>query len=170
MTDVATTFAVQQSNGLWLDLNDHVNYYVGTSSFETYAQTWRRVMVSSPYMEGSYQVHAVPENGNESVTIYCKGATYADTAAAIEAVVAAFKQHSYYVARTIETVTQIWSCYTADFSIRVSNSLTNSNMAMVELSIPRLPTYTTNITPAMTTLDGGIPSSTYNAIILGTGV
>ena len=166
---IATTFQVQQANGLWLDLNDHVNYYVGANSFESYAQTWRRTMATSPYMEGSYQIHAVPENGNEMVTVYCLGATYAETIAAAELVLDAFKQHSYKVLRTIESVTQIWDCYTADYTVKLANTYVNSKMATIEFSIPRLPTYTTNITPEMTTVDGGIPSSTYESLIQGVG-
>jgi len=170
MTDIGASFAVQQSNGMWLDLNDHLNYYVGRNSFETYAQTWRRVMVTSPYMEGSYQVHAVPENGNEMVTIHCVGSTYADVVSNAQVIVAAFSQPSYSVARTIESTTQVWSCYTADYSVRVSSPMVSAKMLIVELSIPRLPTYTTNITPAMTTVDGGVPSSTYTSLIQGSGV
>lgn len=167
---ISTFLSVQQSDGLWLDLNDLVNYRVASSSFDTYAQSWRRIMVNSPYMEGSYQVHAVPENVNETVDIYVYGATFADANANLELLLEAFRQSTYKVARAIEGADQAWTCLTADYSVKTTNVFANSKMILVSFSIPRLPTYETTISPSVQDLDGGFPDSTYQAEAIAGGV
>lgn len=167
---ISTVLSVQQSDGLWLDLNDLINYRVAASSFDTYAQSWRRVMVNSPYMEGSYQVHAVPENVNETVDIYVYGETFIAANANLELLLEAFRQPSYQIARSLEGADQTWTCLTADYSVKTSNVYVNNKLILVSFSIPRLPTYITTITPTMQDLDGGYPDSTYQAEAVGGGV
>ena len=155
--------SVQESSGLWLDLNDGVRYIVAANSFESYSQSWRRVMVTSPYMEGSYQVHALPENGVESVTVYCHGATYSEALANAYIVTAAFSQPFYKVTRSISGGDQTWNCLTADYAVKTSNAMAASNMCIVEIQVPRLPTFTTTINPADQFIDGGTPTTIFGA-------
>lgn len=130
---------IQRADDTWLSLNDGINYKVAADSFETSAIQYRRTEVTSPYVGGSFLVHAVPQNAMETVQVYCYGASFFAAQTNVTNLINAIAQLRYQVRKSVADTVYTYSCYTADYSVTGSNVYVASKMIPVTLQIPRLP-------------------------------
>lgn len=129
----------------WLNLNDGINYKVGAASFNESATQLRRTEVTSPYVAGSFLVHAVPQNVVETIEIYCYGSTYAQAAANARAVIEAFSQITFQVKQSIDSGTYTYECNAADYSVKGNNTYVNSKMIPITFQFQRQPNPTFSV-------------------------
>lgn len=152
---------IQLANGLWLSANDKIKYRVGAASFNESSTQYRRTEVTSPYVAGSFLVHAVPQNVTETLEIYCYGGTYDEAKYNTEQLIAALTQPMYKIQRQTADETSLFDCFAADYSVKSSNVYVAANMIPVVFQVPRLPDAKVTLTINDVTLDGGLPNSLY---------
>lgn len=131
--------AVQEANGKWLSLNDHIRYTVGGDSFNQMQMSQRRIMATSPYLAGEYQVHSVPGNATESVTIYASGGSWQDCQNNVYRLLDAFMQPKFLIRKDLEANREMWACWTAEYNIQYSRVYVANRYIPVQFQVPRLP-------------------------------
>lgn len=139
-----TSFGCEISNGgVWVDLNDGVNFRVSGEGTKTDSQTrWRKIVASSPVVEGSYMVHAVKDEVEESLTVYVRGTTQTEVSTKVRQLEDLFSQFSYQIRFTWNESVETWDCQTADYAINRSQIYAHSTMAIFSATVPRSPTVT----------------------------
>lgn len=125
--------------GGFIDLNDHERYELEKTTFSTVQATFRRSQATNPYVSGSFTVNAVPENVMENLSVWCRGDTHADLWDAVIALTDALRQVTYNIERIIEDDYELWSCFTADYSVNYQQEYLHARTALVNAQIPRLP-------------------------------
>jgi|APGre2960657404_1045060.scaffolds.fasta_scaffold00158_28 hypothetical protein len=131
--------AIEEADGNWLSLNDHSSYTIGGDSFQSSSQQFRKQTVSSPYVDGTYQISARPENATERIVVYVGGDTWQDCQNNIYRLIEAFTQNKYLVRRDIETNRETWTCWTAEYEVQSGRVYVHNRYVPVSLSVPRLP-------------------------------
>ena len=138
-------FACEISNGpgVWVDLNDSLNYKVaGGETRDGRAVQWRRIVATNPVMEGEYLVHAVKEKVIETVNLYVLSDSQVELATNISTLENLFSQFSYQLKFTFDSSVEIWDCWAADYVLSRSAVWTHSKMAMFSAQVPRFPDVT----------------------------
>jgi hypothetical protein len=131
--------AVEEANGKWLSLNDHYNYTIGGDSFASSTQQFRKNTVSSPYVEGEYQISAVPSNTTEKIVVYVGGVTWLDCQNNIYRLIDAFTQNKYLIRRDVGVNRETWTCWTAEYDVQFGRVYVHNRYVPVSLTVPRLP-------------------------------
>lgn len=135
-----TNFDVEVSNGsLWVSMNDHFRYVVGADSFRDQAQTRRRITVNSPIYEGTYEVHSVRENVEETLTVFVIGQSNGEVTENMLNLIYLFSQTQYNLRRRLNDHIETWRCMPADYTIDRSHVNAHNSRAHLTFTIPRLP-------------------------------
>jgi hypothetical protein len=132
--------AIEEANGNWLSLNDHENYTIGGDSFSGSQQQFRKNMASSAYVDGEYQISAVPSNTTEKLVVYVGGTTWLECQNNIYRLIEAFTQNKYLLRRDIGSNRETWTCWTAEYDLQSGRVYVHNRYVPVALSVPRLPT------------------------------
>jgi hypothetical protein len=128
-----------EANGQWLDISDEEVYTVAADSFGEVNQQFRRVMVSNPFVEGSFNVLSVKENVNEVLSIYVRGCDLNEVNERVLAVTGALSQPQFKIIFESDGKRVIWNCWTADFTVVITHEFRHARYAQIRAQIPRLP-------------------------------
>lgn len=112
----------------------------GEEGVEFGGLTWRRNMVTSPFVHGGFPVTQVKENSTLMLTIQVRGTSQADLGDKIAALVAAFSQFEYEVSITFDDEEWAYLCWAADIVVGAQDERMAQWNIPVKLSIPRSPT------------------------------
>lgn len=123
----------------WLNINDHDAYELEAETRSTRQVTHRRQETSSPYVPGTFVINAVPENINETISVWVRGPSHHDLATRIDSLTNALTQPQFYVRWTVEDHTETWLCQIADYTITSQRELTHATVAKVSANVPRYP-------------------------------
>ena len=141
------SMAVQKADGTWLNINDNAKYLVSADSLGQSSVSFRRTEVKSPYVEGSFLVHAVKDMVSENLTVFVNGfngtdQTQHDLRENIAALIEPFTQNYFNLKYTFGNSEIIWSCQSADYSVQQSREYVHKMMVPVRLTFARYPTET----------------------------
>lgn len=108
---------------LSLDINNGTNYLLdweadGTSLFEPGTVSWRREMVTSPYVHGAFEAGAVKDIVQASAVINIFAATQAALQTAETNLINAFSQATYTMTLGVDGTNYAWTCLRADYHVR----------------------------------------------------
>jgi hypothetical protein len=135
-----TTFAFEISNGAaWVNLNDHTNYQIGGEAMSETSVERRRIMASSPVIEGEFEIHSVRGNVTEQVPVWVYGATHAVVAANFAQLVTLFSQTTYQIRIRLNNSRETWTCFSADYSLGRGQAFSHNGRALFNAQVPRLP-------------------------------
>ena len=138
-----TDFDIEISYGsTWVSLNDGRNYTVNADDFGNRSQQRRRITATSPYYDGTFLVHSTLENVTEAVNVYVRGASPNEVTENILWLTQLIDQEQYNVRVRMDDHMETWICEPADYSIDRSHVFAHNVMALVKLSITRLPKVT----------------------------
>lgn len=132
--DVEVQFA-----GAWYSVNDGYRYKVTAGSLGDSAVSLNRIEASSPFYDGSYQIHTTKGNITELIEVTVYGVDNVEVKDNIARLIKWFSQPTYKVRRTLGEDVTTWQCYTAEYSIERSHILIHNRMARVKFNVPRLP-------------------------------
>ena len=133
--------AVEVSYGSqWVNLNDQTRYKINAEGTrDGAAKTWRRFTADSPFLGGSYLVHAVPEMVQETISVWVYGADQTDLADNLFFLDELFEQLDYRIRWTFNEYREHWRCQLADGTASRNQIWTHSTMAVATYSVPRFP-------------------------------
>jgi hypothetical protein len=117
-------------------------YEIGADGFNPAgALAWERMTVTSPFVHGSVEVHAVKQMATGSLLIHTYGTSNSQLNTRIGDLIAAFTQSTYRLTFTMGDQTHAWDCYRADYAVGMSKPMvmTNGKWAPVQFSFPRKP-------------------------------
>lgn len=141
-------FDVQIHDGVrWLSLNDMLNFRVGARSFDSTTVSRNRHAASSPMYDGEWETHSTLNNITETIEVMVHGNDQAGVTSNLDRVIEAFSQRSYQVRKIIGNHAEVWSCFPAEYSIQRGHVYTHAEMAVIILTIPRLPRTTNMVVP-----------------------
>lgn len=127
-----------------LSLSDPGVYEARENSIGVAGVRHRRVTVQSPYVPGRALVGSVPDVVDSSLTVLVFGASHAELANRVGAVIAAFTQFTYVLTFTHDTAITSWRCEAADWTVGdqgvLDSAETRALVTPVSLVIPRSPT------------------------------
>lgn len=121
-----------------LDLNDHVNYQVASEILGG-SQTWRRMSVSSPYVDGEYTVNATRGRVEERFGVQVYAEDQQTLQENIGLLVDAVSQFRFQLRLEMDEAVYIWQCEAADYTLDFNQSRMMAKRALVNLLIPRSP-------------------------------
>lgn len=104
-----------------LDLNVDGAYKIVRDGLGIGSLTFKKEMVSSIYVNGSFMRGRAMESITSTMKIRCYGSSKADLESKVRALVDAFSQYSYTLQVIIDGRTQTYRCDTAD-SIAIGDS------------------------------------------------
>lgn len=118
---MAITLAI--TGTLSLNINDGTNYLVdwdsnGTSLFDPGTVSWRREMVTSPYVHGAFEAGAVKDIVQASVELNIFAATQTALQTAETNLINAFSQSTYTLTLGVDGTNYAWTCLRADYHVR----------------------------------------------------
>lgn len=128
-------------------------YELAGNTFETLAQSHRRIEVQNQYVEGTYVIHALRENVIEPVSFYVRGATHAEMVAALTPARDCWSQSTFQVRKEVEGVVEYWQCFASSFSVGTQREFLHATMARVDVQLEHAP---------------GVPSWANQFSVLGT--
>lgn len=131
--------------GIWRQLNDHVNYLVGTEGFGQTSQTFRRIEVTSSFYAGNYTVNNVPESTKRPLQFWVKGSTYEELANARDDLIKWFTQDDFIVRITRNETLEYWECECADYQIDESHVFLHNKMCKVNFTTTVMPYVSTYV-------------------------
>lgn len=118
-------------------------YYIARDGWGPGEVTHRTTYVSSPYVIGQTQVHAVKDLQTSVLRVRVKGDTQTELYTRLEALCEAFEQFSYTLTIIINGVTYTYACNTANYSVGDGGNLEDlwlrSNTQMVTFEVPHTP-------------------------------
>lgn len=140
MTDIDVAASIESPTG-WIALEDQVGgYELASDAFSEKGYSHRKTEVSSEWIEGTFVSRSVKENTTEKVSFYVLAATPFALAAKIQRVTDAFDQLSFGMVVRFSDCQETWVCQTADYTISTKQELRHATMALVNATVPRLPT------------------------------
>jgi hypothetical protein len=145
-----STFAmsVKKSDGTWLNINDNVKYRVSADSLGQSSVSFRRTEVKSPYVEGSFLVHAVKDMVSENISVFVNGYSVDSEQSQdalrdnIQALIDAFTQNYFDLKYSFGNSEILWKCHSADYSVQQSREYIHKMTVPVRFSFSRYPTET----------------------------
>lgn len=133
-------FDVEISSGsIWVSVATGNRFYMGAEDFGDKAQVLRRITASSPYYEGTYLVHAVRENVQESLSINVLGASQNHVTENLLLLEELVSQPSFRIRLTMGDHVETWSCQQADYTIQRGHIMMHNTRAVMKISVSRLP-------------------------------
>lgn len=122
-----------------LDLNDEVNFQFGRG-IEVGRLTWRKDVVTSPYVHGRFPVREVKDAVESKITIYVLGTDHATLSTNIGVLIGAFtEQYQYELQIIVEGQSYSWLCERADYEVAFATETFNAIFVPVSLSFYRSP-------------------------------
>lgn len=135
-----TNFDVEVSNGSkWVTLNDHFRYIVAADAFKQSSHPRRRVQVNSPVYDGTFEVHSVQENVDETVVVYVLGQSNNEVTENLLNLIGLFQQGSYQLRKRLDDHRETWSCMPAEYTLDRNFVNAHNTRATLTLTVPRLP-------------------------------
>lgn len=122
LTISATVTRADVPGGPLADLAFDVNSTYELVDVDRGATTKRRVVATSPFIDGGANAGSVKDMSALTLTIRVLGATLADVDAAVAALRTAFDQASYQVSITIDGATETYDCWDYDAEQPVDSS------------------------------------------------
>jgi hypothetical protein len=145
--DQLPNFQFEVSYGsIWLSLTDGDRFYLGPEDFGSHAQVRRRINATSPYYEGTYLIHSVRENVQESLLVNVLGVSANEVTENLLLLEELISQPSFQMRLTLEDHVETWSCQTADYTIERGHIQLHNTRAIMRISVPRLPEVTYEVT------------------------
>lgn len=142
MTDWTLAAAIHTQLG-WLELEDAANgYELHKDSIATKQVTWRKQEVESPWAEGTFVNRAVRGNVTEAMHVWVAGASPFELDQRLTAFTDALGQLQYQVRVRTGDLLETWTCLPADYTIQTQQEYRFATLALVQATIPRLPTTT----------------------------
>lgn len=123
-----------------LDLNQGV-YRLTAQAFEGEQVVWRRHDVQNPFVEGTWTVNGVRENVVAPLDVWIRGASTAETEAAVTVLTDALSQRNFNLDVTFDGSRRIYNCYVSDYVVKRTRELRHAFMAQVTANVPRHPTW-----------------------------
>ncbi len=105
-------------------------------------RTWRRVVATSPFVDGEHLVAAVLEAGAHTMAVKVSGATWAQLQTRRQALVDAVEAWSWLLEVTISGVTYLWRASRSDTSSPLDKFPAMARQAVVTVKVPVQPTPT----------------------------
>ena len=127
--------------GATLDLNA-APYSLEASTRSELAMTWRKEEVTSPFIEGAYQVSAVRENVTEAVAVWVRTDSYMTMDKAVQDLLGVAERPFFTMTFGHDGVTESWDCQTCQYSVITEQAYQMAKIALVKLQVPRLPRVT----------------------------
>jgi hypothetical protein len=138
--DRLENFEVAISSGTsWYSLTDGYRFYMSAEDFGDKAQVLRRVTASSPFYDGTYLVHSVRENVQESLVVGILGSSQNQVTENMLLLEELISQPSFRIRLTMGDHAETWSCQSADYTIQRGHINMHNTRAMMRLQVPRLP-------------------------------
>ena len=109
----------------------------GPTGVEFGQRTWRRQMVTSPFVHGGVPVTQVLETSTMNLTIQVKATSQESLADAIATLVAAFSQFEYEVNVVFDDQRWAWTCWSADIVVGSDDERMAQWNIQVKLTVPR---------------------------------
>ncbi len=123
-----------------LSLLDPGVYRIGREALEAGMVTWRRQLVTSPFVHGAYEVGAVKDQvQGASLLIRVWGTSQSNLQSRVTTLLAAFTQSTYDITVGLDGTLWTWRCMRADYKIGFPDSVRRQTVAPVTLSFPRHP-------------------------------
>lgn len=139
---MARTVRCRTAGGvLTLDLSS-AGYEIVEDGVNPGERTWRRTTVTSPFVDGVYEVHSVLDGATAEVTVRCLGATWADVQARYAALLAAVEVPSWLLEIEVDGVSYAYRASRADSVAGLQTIEVEHAFRTVSLSIPVQPTPT----------------------------
>lgn len=127
---------------LTLDGSNAAAYELHTDTTSEQQVSWRKQEAANGWTEGTFVTSAVRENVIETLAVWVNADTYPELHQRVYELTRRLEQLSYTVALTIEGVTSTWTCFPADFSVKMEQAFHHSATALVTAQVPRLPSKT----------------------------
>jgi hypothetical protein len=135
-----SNFDVEISNGTkWVTLNDHFKYRVGAESFKQQNHPRRRISVTSPIYDGTFETHSVKENVDETVEVFVVGQSNNEVTENLLSLIDLFEQSRYSIRRRFDDHRETWSCLPAEYNVDRSFVNAHNVRAVVTFNFPRFP-------------------------------
>ena len=136
----ASTFGIFISRGTsWVNLDDDIRYKARADEFGKRQQARRRITTQSPYYDGTYLIHSVKENVQETLMIQVMGATQNLVTENVLELFELFDQDVYRIRINMGDHRETWTCQPADYAIDRSQVMMHNMIATVTFTIQRLP-------------------------------
>jgi len=110
-------------------------YELAADTFGSLSVTHRRQEAVNQFIEGTYTVNSLRENSQIPLSVYVRGATYAEFQAAYATLIEAFDQSTFEVRRVIEGVEVEWQCFSSDYSVTLQREFLHARMAKVDIQL-----------------------------------
>ena len=137
-TELAVSASVTTSSGS-LDLDDGVNFRLG-KQVEIGSVSWRKEVVTSPFVAGRFPVHEVKDAAESSISVHVLGSNHAALRSNLATLLSAFtEQSSYQLTMTVEGQTSTWTCERADYQVGFATETLAALVVPVQLSFFRHP-------------------------------
>lgn len=122
-----------------LDLNDDVNFRFGRG-VEVGRLTWRKDVVTSPYVHGRFPVREVKDAVESKITVYVIAPDHATLSTNVGVLIGAFtEQYEYNLQIVVEGQTYAWRCERADYEVAFATETFNALFVPVSLAFYRSP-------------------------------
>lgn len=102
-------------------------------------RSWRRMVTTSPYVDGALETGAVLDTSTVELTLRCVGADWTEVDALYVALLDAVEVPSWLLVVTIDGFTSTYRARAADSTSTLSTAEVNNAFRAVSLSIPVQP-------------------------------
>lgn len=127
--------------GLWVSLNDEINYRIHPDTGQQKARSYRQIKTSSPIVEGDQLIHAVPDMVVETIKIWVYGQDMADFEDNMEGLEKLFEQFSFNIRVTKNNHREVWKCQMATQMTQEKGHVwMHHEMGIFGVTVPRYPT------------------------------
>ncbi len=141
MADLDVSAVVSRTSGGDLELSDPGTYEV--VSIGPGGRTWRRRLVSGPYMHGHRSLGEVLESMTVPMVVRVYGSSWVQVNNRAQTLIDALSQHAYTLTVTIDTVVHKWACEPADVTLVGGDSWQKhhamAHMQEYQITAPRDP-------------------------------
>ena len=101
--------------------------------------TWRREVVTSPYVHGDVEVASVRAAGQVALTVRVTAADQSSLQTAINNLIAAVSASSFTLSVSLDGTAYTWTCGRASYSVTFDVGMYRGKRARVALVVPRHP-------------------------------
>lgn len=122
-----------------LDLVSSTYKIEGEEGIDFGDRTWRRNMVTSPFVHGEFPVTQALNNSMMPLSLQVRSTSQSGLSTAIATLVAAFSQFEYELHVQFDDVERAWLCYAADLRVGTHDERFAQWNVNVKLTIPRSP-------------------------------
>lgn len=129
-----------------LNINDHVNFILSSSSIFSGTVSWRRNQAQSPFVEGQVLVSAVRDLVQDQIAIEVMAgktgsvsAGHSGLQANLKTLIDAFSQYNYNLSVQWDTIPYTYACQPADYTIDWTGGRAQAQQLQVKFNIFRSP-------------------------------